>query len=253
MTDTSGADSPDFSSLAASYAASRPVYPPELFAWLASVAERHDAAWDVATGNGQAAIGVAAHFERVIATDRSAEQIRHARPHPRVEYRVAQAEDSGLPASSVDLVSVAAAAHWFDLARFADEVRRVGRSGAVVAAWTYHVAHAEPPFDAILGPFCTDVVRPYFASGADLVDDRYRSLSLPGEELEAPAFTVSVRWTAEQILAFVRTWSGVDAFRRAHGRDPVEDLAPEVERACGGPDREREVRWPLYLRASRLP
>lgn len=60
---------PDFSPLARSYAAFRPAHPGELFAWLASVVLRRDLAWDTATGNGQAALGLAEHFERVVATD----------------------------------------------------------------------------------------------------------------------------------------------------------------------------------------
>ena len=67
---------PDFSEVAAEYAASRPAYPPELFEWLACSITAHDAAWDAAAGNGQAALGVARHFARVIATDLSASQIQ---------------------------------------------------------------------------------------------------------------------------------------------------------------------------------
>ncbi|WP_425501040.1 class I SAM-dependent methyltransferase [Skermanella pratensis] len=56
-----------------------------------------------------------AEFDRVEATDASAEQIAQAASHPRVTYRVARAEESGLPDRSCDLVAAAQAAHWFDL------------------------------------------------------------------------------------------------------------------------------------------
>jgi SAM-dependent methyltransferase len=216
------------------------------------VAPGRDLAWDAATGSGQAAVGLAAHFARVIATDRSEAQLRHARPHPGVEYRVAMAEDSLLAANSLDLVVSAAALHWFDLPRFYAEVRRVARAGGVLAAWTYHVAHVEPPFDQVLWPFYRDVVGPYFTSGARLVDDRYQAIELPGDVLETPAFMVSVEWTAAEILDFVRTWSGVQSYIDATGQDPVARLAPPLERLCGARDAARELRWPLYLKASRL-
>jgi len=245
-------DKPDFSSVAGSYAVSRPVYPGELFEWLASLVEHHDVAWDTATGNGQAALGLARHFRRVIATDLSEQQIVHAKAHPRVEYRVASAESSGLPGGSVDLIASAAAVHWFDLDAFYAEARRVARPGGVLAAWTYHVAHVEPPFDAVLGPFYENVVAPYFAPGARLVDDRYEAIQLPGSPLEAPAFSVSVRWTAPEIVRFVRTWSGVQAYRDEKGKDPVISIIPSIEKLCGSPDVVYELRWPLYLRASRL-
>jgi len=247
------AGTPDFSGVAKAYSVSRPGYPPELFAWLASVAAGHRVAWDVATGNGQAAAGLAVHFESVIATDRSREQILHARPHERVAYRVARAEDSGLPAGSVDAVTVAAALHWFDLPRFYAEAARVARKDAVLAAWTYHVAHVEPPFDEVLGPFYEEVVRPYFANGARLVDDGYAAIALPGRALETPPFVVSVRWTAAKLIEFVRTWSGANSYREATGEDPVAKLEPMLARVFRAPDSVHEIRWPLYLRASRLP
>src|SRR5690606_4114436 len=64
-----------FSQIAASYAQYRPQYPPTLYAYLAQNAPGRALAWDCATGNGQAALGLAAYFDQVIATDASAEQI----------------------------------------------------------------------------------------------------------------------------------------------------------------------------------
>ena len=75
-------------------------------------------AWDCATGNGQATIHLARHFGRVMATDESAEMIAQAPRDPKIEYRVSEAEDSGIAAHSVDLVTVATAIHWFDLRKF---------------------------------------------------------------------------------------------------------------------------------------
>ena len=96
-----------FSGQAATYAAYRPTYPPQFFAWLAGLLTRRSLAWDVGTGNGQAALGLAEHFDAVVATDASAAQLAHAAQHPRVGYRVAAAHASGLPDRSVDLVTVA--------------------------------------------------------------------------------------------------------------------------------------------------
>jgi ubiquinone/menaquinone biosynthesis C-methylase UbiE len=245
-------EAPDFSGIAESYSVSRPGYPRELYEWLASVVPRREVAWDTATGNGQAAVDLAAHFDRVIASDSSDAQIRHAKDHARVEYRIAPAEASGLPQSSVDLVVAASALHWFDLPRFYEEAHRVTRSGGVLAAWTYHVGHVEPPFDDVFWPFYRDVVSSYFAAGARLVDDRYEAIELPGRSLEAPQFTVSVRWTASQIIDFVMTWSGVQSYMEATGEDPVASLVPQIESLCGSRDAVHELRWPVYMRASVL-
>src|SRR6266702_7754990 len=102
-----------FSAQAAEYARRRPGYPQALFEYLATLPETQELAWDCATGNGQAAVGLAPYFTRVIATDASDGQLRNAFLHPRVIYRQASAEDSGLESGSIDLVTVAQAVHWF--------------------------------------------------------------------------------------------------------------------------------------------
>jgi ubiquinone/menaquinone biosynthesis C-methylase UbiE len=245
-------NSPDFSKVAKEYASYRPGYPPELFDWLAATVKKRNRAWDVATGSGQAALGLVDHFDQIIATDVSAAQLRHATPHPNIDYRVASAETSGLPDGSVDLVVVAAAIHWFNLPQFYEEVRRVMRPGGVVAAWTYHVAYVSPPLDDILLPFYREVVSAYFPEGARLVDARYEGIVLPGEPLNPPSFHASVRWSATQVLQFIRTWSGVQAYIAAMKRDPVIDLEASIVDAFGGADTVVEIQWPLYLRAARL-
>ena len=65
-----------FSGHAVEYAKFRPHYPDELFEYLALISPRHELAWDCATGNGQAAVGLARHFDSVIATDASAQQLQ---------------------------------------------------------------------------------------------------------------------------------------------------------------------------------
>jgi trans-aconitate methyltransferase len=81
-----------FSQQAAEYARYRPLYPAALFDFIASIAPRHDRAWDVGTGSGQAALSLARRFKEVIATDPSANQLAHALPQPRVTTTLVLAE-----------------------------------------------------------------------------------------------------------------------------------------------------------------
>jgi ubiquinone/menaquinone biosynthesis C-methylase UbiE len=242
---------PDFSSIAKQYAESRPGYPPELYDFLASLVGRRDLAWDSATGNGQAALELARRFDRVIATDLSAEQIRYAVPHARVEYRVAPSERSGLEDHSADLIAVASAIHWFDLDGFFAEARRVLRPGGVLAAWSYHAGRIEPPFGEILERFYHEVVQPYFAPGSKLVDEGYRGLTLPGAPIDTPRFWMSARWNLDQMLAFIGTWSGTREYIRVKGESPVPIVAEPLARAWGERKSVRTLRWPLAIRVSR--
>lgn len=159
----SGGFTDHFGSVAGAYAHYRPTYPAPLFAWLAGMTPARQRAWDCATGTGQAAIGLAAHFTEVVATDASASQLAAARPHPGVHYRLAEAENSGLEADSLDLVTVAQAAHWFDRPRFFSEVERVLRPGGVLAVWSYGIPELEGEGpDALLQHFYADIVGPYW-------------------------------------------------------------------------------------------
>ena len=134
-----------FSPVAATYARARPGYPPALFAWLAHSCAARDLAWDCATGSGQAAVGLRPWFARILATDASAAQLEQAQPDSGIDYRLAPAEHSGLPAASVDLITVAQALHWFDLPRFHREVRRVLKPDGLFAAWSYGTLRVADP------------------------------------------------------------------------------------------------------------
>lgn len=243
---------PDFSLVAKDYAAGRPGYPDDLFDWLAAIAPGRALAWDAATGSGQAAWGLAHRFDRVIATDISAEQLRHARQHPRIDYRLASSEASGLSERSIDLAASAAAAHWFDLPRYNEELRRVVRPGGVAVAWTYHVARVDAPLDAILWRLYRDVLGPYYPPNVRLVDDGFAAIELPGEDIPAPSFFATVRWSARQVAKFAASWSSVPAYIAATNTNPIPELEAEVAAAFGGPDVVRELRFPLYVRAFRL-
>jgi len=50
---------------------------------------------------------------QVWAVDANAEQLKQCKPHPNITFKRGCAEDTGLPSSSVDLVTVATALHWY--------------------------------------------------------------------------------------------------------------------------------------------
>ena len=92
-----------FSAQADRYVAFRPHYPDALFDALCRELPAAALAWDCATGNGQAAVMLGRRVARVIGSDRSAAQLRHAVPQAHVHYVQARAEAMPLRARSVDL------------------------------------------------------------------------------------------------------------------------------------------------------
>lgn len=239
-----------FSGHAATYAAYRPTYPRQLYDWLSSLVPARSLAWDVGTGNGQVAQGLVGHFERVLATDPSAEQLAAAVPHDRIAYRRAT-YDSALPDQSVDLVTVGQALHWFDLDAFFAEVRRVLRPQGVFAAFAYVLSQVTPEVDAVTYHFHDVTVWAHWQPEHHRIREGYRSMALPIKEMKAPAFAMRSEMTVEQYLGFHRSWSATQRLLAAGGAEAVERFELEV-RAAWGREPTREVTWPMFLRAGTL-
>ena len=241
-----------FSTQAAGYAKFRPHYPPNLFQHLGSIARSRQLAWDCATGNGQAAIGLASVFDRVIATDASGKQIANARSHPKVEYRVAPAENSGIESATTDLIMVAQALHWFDLDSFYGEVRRVLKPEGVLAASAYNLLHIEKAIDEVVNRYYHEVVGPFWPPERRLVE-QFADLPFPFHEIAAPKFEMTAQWSLDHLLGYLRTWSSTQRFISAKGGDPLEQITDDLRSAWGKPGQRRTVIWPLLLRVGRKP
>jgi SAM-dependent methyltransferase len=241
-----------FSGGARQYASARPTYPDTLYEFVSGLAPDRSRAWDCATGNGQAAIGLARHFGHVVATDASEEQIRHATPVANVTYVVASAEACALAPATVSLTTVGQALHWLDHDRFYDEVRRVTVPGGVIAAWSYGACSAGADVESLLREFEDGTVGPYWNPQRRWVDEGYRTIPFPFEELPAPPFELRVAWSLSQLGEYLRSWSAVIVYRRQHGRDPVGPFLQQITKYWGPPDRVRDVTWPLAVRIGRV-
>jgi SAM-dependent methyltransferase len=239
-----------FSGHACAYAQFRPRYPDALFQYLASLAPARERAWDCATGNGQAAVSLARHFTEVIATDASAQQIAAAEPHERVVYRCASPEQSELDDESVDLVTVAQALHWFDLQAFFAEAKRVLKPSGIIALWSYNLLSVLPKVDALVNEYYHVTLQSFWPAERALVEAGYGAIDLPFAEIVAPRFDMEAEWTVEQLIGYLRTWSGTQKFIAARGFDPVESLGDKLRKLwCD----EQLVRWPLSVRIGRRP
>jgi SAM-dependent methyltransferase len=240
-----------FSIQAATYAKARPRYPDTLYEWLAAQAPACATAWDAGCGNGQAALALAAHFQRVIATDPSAAQLRQAPAHARVEYRLETAETPGLDDDSVDLITVAQALHWFDPDRFHAAARRVLKNGGVIAAWTYALSRVDAAVDAVFMRLHDELLVDYWPAERRHVANGYRDLPFPYEPVTVPAFDMQVQWTLPQYLDYLRSWSASQRFLADRGEDAVSLVAAAFAQAWGDPARPRTIDWPLSVRVGR--
>ena len=200
--------------------------------------------------NGQVVIALAEFFQKLIALEASTDQIARAQPYERVEYHVAPAEKTGLPASSVAVITIAQALHWFALDAFYSEARRVLQRG-VLAVWACNYLRLSPAVDELVRRFHDEIVGPYWPPERKIVGRAYRDLRFSFEEIEAPPFQIKVRWSLEHLLGYLRTWSATQRFVAANKRDPVELIESDIERAWGNLAERKLALWPSTVRLGR--
>lgn len=242
-----------FSDHAAAYASHRPHYPDALFDWLAQQCPRHNLAWDCATGSGQAARALASYFDRVIATDASQAQLSEAAPVNKVHYLCASAEQVPLAANSLDLISVAQAAHWFDLPRFYREVDRLLVPQGVLALWCYGLFQIAPRIDALIEDYYQRTIGEYWPPERRYIEEGYQTLDFPYAERSAPVFHMQVDWNLDQVMGYLATWSATRLYTKATGKDPLPALAQQLTDIWGEPQQARAIQWPLHLKVGNKP
>jgi ubiquinone/menaquinone biosynthesis C-methylase UbiE len=204
-------------------------------------------AWDAATGNGQAAVALTKHFDKVFATDGSADQITQVEKHTQVDYQVEAAEQCSLPDNSVDLITVAQAVHWFDFEAFNHQVRQVSKPGGLIAIWGYGlIQFDDQELDVLVRHFYDHVVHKHWPPERAHVDAEYRTIPFPFEEsFDVPKFEIRLEHTLKSLLNYLGTWSGVKNYRMVEGVDPLKELSKKLDRL---PTKRYEASLPIMMR-----
>lgn len=239
-----------FSEYAEKYRDFRPTYPNQLYDFIYQHVKDFDCAWDCATGNGQAAVALSKKFSRVYATDISENQLAKAPVVPNLHYSISSAEKTTFPDHTFDLITVAQATHWFDLALFFNEVRRVAKRDATLAVWGYGLLKVNPAIDEHIYHFYTQVVGPYWDQERKMIDDHYLTLPFPFEEIPSPDFQFSFEWTMDELQGYLTTWSSVQKFVRKNSHNPVEDLIQLIKPLWVS--EKMKITFPLFLRLGKI-
>lgn len=239
-----------FSEHSECYQKARPSYSEEIIGQiLLSVPER-DMAWDVGAGSGQFSQRLAPHFNHVLATDISENQLMHAPKLSNVRYKVNKAQHSDLMVHVVDLVTVAQAVHWFDFERFYKEVKRVLKPEGVVAIIGYglieiHDAHLNSKVQHLYH----NILKGYWDAERRYIDEGYQTIPFPFEEIVTPPLELNYVWTAQQLFEYLTTWSAVQHYERQTGHSALTEIADDLKQHR---DLSISVTFPVLLRLGRL-
>lgn len=238
-----------FSNHSKQYAQFRPVYPDSLYKFIFSHVNEFNTAWDCGTGNGQAAQALATTFKTVLATDISVEQMNNAHKANNILYSVG-GEQTTFPDQSINLVTVAQAIHWFDRTKFYQEVVRVAKPGAIFAVWGYGLLRINNSIDPLIQSFYTNKIGSYWDKERHLIDEHYKTILFPFEEIKAPEFNFSLLWTREQLQGYLATWSAVQKYLHTNKTNPVIPLMEEIKQHWL--QDTMTITFPLFLRLGRV-
>ncbi|KUJ21287.1 S-adenosyl-L-methionine-dependent methyltransferase [Mollisia scopiformis] len=227
------------------YAQARGSYNPSLFK---AIIEHHTSTGgklntllDVGCGPGTAVRALAPHFVQAIGIDPSGGMISTARslggtasePTP-IRFETATAEDLGtklsppLEEESIDLITAATAAHWFNMDEFWPQTARLLKPGGTVAIWSAGDAkmHSSMPAAEILQPVLEDIwireLKPFQTRGNEIARELYVDLPLPWTisspvaEFDESTFYRKV-WdpeTDEEFLWRTNTTTGLDTWEK---------------------------------------
>ncbi|KAJ4307478.1 hypothetical protein N0V84_012703 [Fusarium piperis] len=151
---------------------------------------------DIGCGPGTAARKLAPKFKNAIGLDPSEGMISTARslsnPDEGIRFEVSSAETLGseletpIPEESVDVITAATCAHWFDMPRFWERAAKVLKPGGTVAFWTG-------------GALCVDKTMTEHAAlqaVIDELDEQLEDYLLPGNWLTRDLYRrIPLPWT----------------------------------------------------------
>jgi ubiquinone/menaquinone biosynthesis C-methylase UbiE len=241
-----------FSKQAKTYAQFRPEYTDELYGFILQHVDNQQVAWDCATGNGQAAKVLAGHFTKVYATDLSQKQLDNAVQKENIFFSNQTAESTNFDDNTFDLITVAQAVHWFDFDKFYAEAKRVAKPNATIAVWGYgNIKFDDKELDGQMWDFYSNRVGKYWNFERRHIEEEYRTLPFPFEEIVSPKFSIVRKWQRHEFEGYLNSWSAVQNCKNTEGVNPVDDFMLDLSAVWGEFERKL-LRFPLFLKMGKV-
>eukprot|EP00058_Branchiostoma_floridae_P019125 XP_002604614.1 hypothetical protein BRAFLDRAFT_92848 [Branchiostoma floridae] len=184
---------------------------------------------DLGCGSGQTTELLAPHFQRVTGMDVSDAQIEVATAnnnYSNIQYMVGSAEELPFPDASIDLITCATAAHWFDFPKFHKEVNRVLTPLGCLAVYCYgmsYLSYSEDCTDelnSIVWQFYKGSLKGCWNKGQQYIDNNYRDLPMPYEEtIRDYSMSIKGEYTLPEFIGYLSTWSGYQEYCSRHPED----------------------------------
>ena len=97
-----------------------------------------------------------------------------------------------------------------------------------------------------------DLLGPHWPPERRLVQEGYRNVVFPFDELNPPPFKMAVEWSLEEFVGYLRTWCAVKRYQQHCGIDPLNLVGEPLRHGWGDPPTRRKVAWDFSLRVGRI-
>ncbi|XP_066542720.1 putative methyltransferase DDB_G0268948 [Hoplias malabaricus] len=222
----------------------------------------HELAVDLGCGTGQNTRLLAPHFQKVLGIDVSECQVEEARVVPgftNITYSAGPAEELPVPDGSVDLLTAASAAHWFDGKRFLKEADRVLKPRGCMALFGYadnftlnygscgdRLSNIYEELKRTLQPYTSTQV----AVSNSKLQDLYEAIPYPDKE-RIEVIPVKEEVTVGNTVGLLETYSTFQAFHRADPQAAASLLESTMttflkEMGVSSPDTKLELRLEYF-------
>ena len=236
----------NFSKQAVAYSKFRPEYPDAMIDYIVSFIKDKTAALDIATGNGQVANALSKHFELVYATDISDNQLQNAVQAGNIIYKKEPAEKTSFDNQQFDLITVAQGIHWFSFDDFYKEIYRILKPEGYFAVLGYGLFSTNASSDRIIRHFYHTIIGPYWDKERVYLDENYKTIPFPFNEVEVENFHNNFTWTFEQLIGYLTTWSATQHYITKNNRNPIDLIYNDLKKSWEMNDKK--VHFPLLLR-----
>ncbi|XP_017558510.1 putative methyltransferase DDB_G0268948 [Pygocentrus nattereri] len=222
----------------------------------------YELAVDLGCGTGQNTRLLSPHFQKMVGIDVSECQVEEARAVPgftNITYSAGPAEVLPFPDDSVDLLTAASAAHWFDAKRFLKEAARVLKPRGCMALFGYadnfklHYGSCGDRLSNIyeeLKKFLLPYTSSQVAVSNSKLQDLYEAIPFPDKE-RIEVIPVKEEVTVKNLLGLLETYSTYQAYHRADPKAAAALLESTMTRFLGemgvsSPEAKLEIRLEYF-------
>ena len=117
--------------------------------------------------------------------------------------------------------------------------------------WAYGLPEISHRVDHVIKHIYFDVLSGFWPERIRYVEEQYRALPFPFEEVAPPMFAMQTSWDRNQLMGFLDSWSATQKYRQQEGQHPLEYVWGDVVEDWQDAMEKRLVRWNLYFRIGR--